>query len=217
MLETQKREWHQIKPICLPIEPFVWQPEHSPRIVNSIFLSETDHALPKPVGTLIESVEANVILVMSSYRAISPIGSLGEPRYGALYCFSYEPAGTQLFSSVDAIIGIKSNSNLLRRLSFYEVEDEAKVCQFLNRSPELIDLLLEARIRVEQLFGSKPLVILRVVEEPDSPNESELFATVITGLPADEALRRLNAFDDEWWIDNCRKALGKLNFDVERR
>jgi hypothetical protein len=42
-----------------------------------------------------------------------------------------------------------------------------------------------------------------------------LFAVIRTALPEDDALRRLDRFDEEWWLKAGARASGQLTIDVE--
>jgi len=43
----------------------------------------------------------------------------------------------------------------------------------------------------------------------------ELFAYIRTSLPVDEALSRLDKFDEEWFLDQLDRAGGRFNFNLE--
>ncbi|MBC7250165.1 MAG: hypothetical protein H5T62_07760 [Anaerolineae bacterium] len=103
---------------------------------------------------------------------------------------------------------------MLERL--YVFKERKEVTSFLEECPFLIPLLLEAHYEIEQHF-SPSQVFLEVITDPEETNSTQLLASIATGLDPDEALDRLERFDEEWWLDALAGARGKLCIDVEFR
>ena len=97
----------------------------------------------------------------------------------------------------------------------YRFEQPLGVAEFLKAHPFLVNILLEAYPKVTAVFGEGVMATLRLLDEPDFPCESELFGVIQTDLPPEEALRRLNALDEEWWLEASPRARSRLNFTVE--
>ncbi|MGH9803355.1 MAG: hypothetical protein ACRD82_23575, partial [Blastocatellia bacterium] len=74
--------------------------------------------------------------------------------------------------------------------------------------------LLMAVTQVRTYFGENSQIALEVVQDPED-GDRKLFAFVLTPLPATEALKRRDLFDEEWWLDASEQARGQLIFDVE--
>jgi hypothetical protein len=97
----------------------------------------------------------------------------------------------------------------------YALRDPATVQRFLRTCPQLIEVLLEAHVYLQKHFGPDPQVTLEVVSDPEAESMDELFAYIITSLPVDEALARLDMLDEEWFLDQLDRVNGQLNFNLE--
>ena len=107
-------------------------------------------------------------------------------------------------------------TDLDRVRAVYDFADEDEVTARLEEHPFLVPLLLEARGRLSAHFGPEAPVRIDLAFDPTGEDRS-LFARVVTDLPPREALDRLNAFAEEWWLDagSRSKAWEFLHFDVE--
>ncbi len=76
-----------------------------------------------------------------------------------------------------------------------------KVKGYLGARPELADILLEARPRIESVFGRGVDVELRFPRGYDGDHEAELLAMIQSHLDADAALDKFDVFWDQWWGD----------------
>ena len=101
---------------------------------------------------------------------------------------------------------------LLERL--YTFRQRAEVLGFLDRHPFLVQLLLEAYDRIGNYFPQSQ-VFLEVVSDPEAEGLEELFAYILTSLPVDEALARLDKLDQEWFLDQLDRIGGQFNFNLE--
>ena len=97
----------------------------------------------------------------------------------------------------------------------YSLRDAAAVRRFLHACPQLVEVLLEAHVYLQKYFGPDPQVTLRVVSDPEAESMDELFAYILTPLPVDEALARLDRLDEEWFLDQLDRVDGKFNFNLE--
>ena len=97
----------------------------------------------------------------------------------------------------------------------YSFRNKAAVQRFLQIHPHLIEIILEAYPYLVKHFGPNPQVMLEVVRDPEAEEDSEqLFAYILNSLPADEALKRLDKLDDEWFLGQFDR-VGKLfNFNL---
>jgi hypothetical protein len=75
-------------------------------------------------------------------------------------------------------------------------------------------VLFEAYSKIEEYFQPMLQPVLEVVTDPEEDSK-ELFALVRTKLSPDEALRRLERFDQVWWLEASPRAECLLNIDVE--
>ena len=74
------------------------------------------------------------------------------------------------------------------------------ISEFLQHNPAAPALLLEAFWQIARHFGCSQ-VTLNVTTDPDGNDAPRLVVRVHTTLPPGEALPRLDAFDEEWWLD----------------
>ena len=85
--------------------------------------------------------------------------------------------------------------------SVYEFQKPDAVVEFLLENDFLIGLLEEAYPNIAAHFGQNSPVNLELVFDPDSGGGPELFGLVSTTLRPEEAMKRLDMFDEEWWLE----------------
>jgi len=113
-------------------------------------------------------------------------------------------------------LDVSSFLNHLDQLEdIYSPQKSADVRNFLYAHPKLVEVLLEAGVYLEQYFGPDPHVTLQVVRDPGVEGMAELFAYILTSLPVDEALARLDRLDEEWFLDQLERVDGQFNFNLE--
>jgi hypothetical protein len=103
---------------------------------------------------------------------------------------------------------------LEHRYIFRRSED---VSRFLQAHPFLVPLLDEAHDKIAECFGPSLEVILEVVTDPEVHGLVEMVGYIVTSLTPEEAGKRLQRFDREWFLPQVSRANGRLNFDVEFR
>ncbi len=103
---------------------------------------------------------------------------------------------------------------LLERL--YTFRERAEVLWFLERYPFLVSLLLEAYGKIGNHFPY-PQVFLEVVTDPEAFDDYQLVIFIATNFAPDEAVGKLEQFDEDWWLDALDRAQGKLCINVEFR
>ncbi len=98
----------------------------------------------------------------------------------------------------------------LRRLQeLYPFVDGDEVARFLDGSPFLAPLLLDAEQAAHRHFP-KANLRLEVTTDPEAPEATHLVLSIASAGSVNRALTRLRRFDDEWWIDQIHRARGKL-------
>ncbi len=97
----------------------------------------------------------------------------------------------------------------------YPFHSDTTVTSFLRVHPQLADVLLEARPRIEEHFDRGTPVQLEVVTDPENAGGDQLFAYIHTSLSVDEALARLDEFDEEWFLHQLPQVRDQLSFDLE--
>lgn len=104
--------------------------------------------------------------------------------------------------------------DLLERL--YTFRGRPEVLWFLGRYPFLVPLVLEAYSKIGDYFPLSQ-VFLEVFTDPEGIDEDQLVMFIATDLTPDEAVSRLDEFDEDWWLDALDQAQGKLCINVEFR
>ena len=105
--------------------------------------------------------------------------------------------------------------HLNRFEDIYSLRNAAAVKHFLFAHPQLVEVLLDAHVYLQKYFGPDPQVTLEVVSDPEVEGMDELFAYILTPLPVDEALARLDRLDEEWFLDQLDRVAGRFNFNLE--
>jgi hypothetical protein len=96
----------------------------------------------------------------------------------------------------------------------YITPDPAKVQGFLTQHPHVEELLHDAQRPLQHAFGKDVTVSVTVVNNPDIAPGEVLVSSIQTSLSAMKALARLDAFDEEWWLDNAPRAKRRLVFTL---
>jgi hypothetical protein len=85
--------------------------------------------------------------------------------------------------------------------ALFPFNDADSVDDFLQQRPSLIELILEARLRIREYFGEDCALTLRPFYDPEDPQHHRLLLLITAPQPIKEALRLLDQFDEEWWFD----------------
>ncbi len=97
----------------------------------------------------------------------------------------------------------------------FALRQPREVTEFLEEHPHLGSLLLEAYNHIQEHFGPRPQVTLDVVIDPEATDDRILYLFIATPLPPENALEKLDRFDEEWWLSALDRAQGKLCVHVE--
>lgn len=110
------------------------------------------------------------------------------------------PGSCTEFPPLDTSTTSESPTALEELRSTHVLRDERAVLLFLDEHSEVLPVLLEGRDRVSQYFGLDASVELDVVEDPESDGYRQMFARIVTSLGQDDVERRLDRFDEEWFL-----------------
>ncbi|NOX63892.1 MAG: hypothetical protein GXP42_18400 [Chloroflexi bacterium] len=98
----------------------------------------------------------------------------------------------------------------------YSFRNASAVSAYLSRHPTLTDLLSDSYEHLRDIFGSEPEFVLEVVRDPEALHpEDYLFVNIRTSMPVDEAIERLDRFDEIWYLDQIEKFGNLINFSLE--
>ncbi len=90
------------------------------------------------------------------------------------------------------------------------------VYYFLKKEPSAIALVSEACERIREHFPQDE-IFMEVLTDPGSPMEKELLISISTSLPASDAIRKLDAFDDSWWLGASSSSPADICIKAEYR
>lgn len=103
---------------------------------------------------------------------------------------------------------------LLQRLEqTYVFESRADVQAFLRVRPTSIALLVEASVHIDQAFGRGRIKTVRLVQ--DGSGITSVFGIVAWPESIETGREALARFDESWWLRNCNRSDGIVNFNIE--
>jgi hypothetical protein len=114
--------------------------------------------------------------------------------------------GPSLLSKSDRVVPIDRDKALDEA---YVFEQRSAVVAFIQEH-RIRNLLFSAIPQLNDSFGER---MKTLVLETDDEGAETLFCLVAWTGPLDDARRALESFDRDWWLANCLRAHGKLNFD----
>lgn len=99
--------------------------------------------------------------------------------------------------------------------SFY-LKNRDEVLSFVREHRFLPSLLKEACYWLDRQFPSSERV-LELISDPEVDDDQQLVLSVVSQLSPAESLKRLDRFDNEWWLDAMSRARNKLCITLEFR
>lgn len=113
--------------------------------------------------------------------------------------------------------GIKNlNEDLRAAAEVYTLRRPNDVYDFLKKEPSAVALVSEAHERIREHFPQDE-IFMEVLTDPGSPMEKELLISISTSLPPSDAVRKLDAFDDSWWLGASSTSPADICIKVEYR
>ena len=97
----------------------------------------------------------------------------------------------------------------------YETKDSKNIKEFLNDEPHLLDVLNEAFWEILVYFGDFVAVTLEVVNGIEGETDPYLRVGIISCDDVGRLLRRLEAFDEGWWLSKLPEVNGDLIFNLD--
>jgi hypothetical protein len=99
---------------------------------------------------------------------------------------------------------------------YFDLRNAEAVNAYIAQHPELGDFLQESHRLLRRFFGAEPGFVLEVVRDPETPAPSDLlFVNIRTAMPVDEAMARLDQFDENWYLDQVDSYGDLVNFNLE--
>ena len=94
---------------------------------------------------------------------------------------------------------------------------EAEAADFLSQHPHLYPVLLESVEQIHSIFGQDVELQLRLVKDPEIPNYQILFCYIWVSMSVGEALEKLDAFEDAFYLALPNDVIDDLIYDVRCR
>lgn len=104
-----------------------------------------------------------------------------------------------------------AKSNLKAIAQLYHVKNKDELLWFIHKHETITSLVLEAFDEIQKYFTTE-VIELKVELDPDTNESQSLSAYILTSISAKEALKRLDDFDEEWFLDNLDRTDGLFNF-----
>ncbi len=98
----------------------------------------------------------------------------------------------------------------------YIMRNPEDIKAFLRKYGQVVSVVTEATPIIAEFFGPEVSLALEVIHDPESTDVQQLFGYIHSkSLSPEEALERLNAFDDHWFLNKLDSIGGLLNFTLE--
>jgi len=150
-----------------------------------------------------------------------PIGMLSQELYSSLDCIakyvppvlkgrsSYRSETTENKPVNEININDKYNLGFMMTVfnNMYKLRKANEIRAFLSDNDYLIPLVSDAYSHLQKYFPGS--TVFMEVERGD------LLISVRTNLSPENAIKELDKFDDEWWLDACIDSRAKLCIMVE--
>jgi hypothetical protein len=200
----------------LPTEEIIKEREDLKQVIF-IEPSKTSSELQSPTAL----AKFDLAYYPLSRMIIQRIASREELDYGQLSHINVMTANYDLL--LESILGISREETLspypsseLERLEWlYILRRRSEVIKFLMDNIFLLPLLQEAYERIRNYFGKSAQIFLEIITDPEVTGDQELVIFIRTNLSLDEAFKKLEQLDREWWLDAPTNAREKLCIDVE--
>lgn len=88
--------------------------------------------------------------------------------------------------------------------------DRGELKEIFEQEPGILDVLAELPEEVMKYFPPDTSLELEVFRDPEDPSLPEISVWIVTSLPVGEALRRLEEFEEGWWLDRIERTGGRL-------
>ena len=86
---------------------------------------------------------------------------------------------------------------------------------FTRSQPGVANLIADSAYEIRRIFGPDAGIVLDVPPDYEDEGVAHLYVRILTPLEVDDALDRLERFNEEWWWDRMDSAPGTLHFTIE--
>lgn len=103
--------------------------------------------------------------------------------------------------------------SLEQSINGYILPEPASAIDFLQEHQELVALLNESYNEIRKYFPSEDLK-LQLVSDREIAEDQQLFVYINTSTSVVDALKKLDEFDNHWWLERIDMVNGLLNFNL---
>jgi hypothetical protein len=97
----------------------------------------------------------------------------------------------------------------------FTLENPLQIVKFLNKKPEILSWLLKSYQEIRKYFPTEKLR-LSYSTDPEIPQwEKLVLAICVSPEFSEDAFKKLDTFDENWWLDASSKANVNLCIDVD--
>lgn len=97
----------------------------------------------------------------------------------------------------------------------YVIPDDRTVVAFINSHVHIRNVLLSAASQLQRVFGALQKPLLEVFHFGEENTDAVLVVSMPVHLTPEEALRKLDEFDECWWLNNVQQTRGDVTIDVK--
>ena len=97
----------------------------------------------------------------------------------------------------------------------FTVRTEA--AEYLQQHPMLYPYLVESVGKIKSIFGSNVELELRLMKDPEIANYQTLYCYIWVLMSVDEAMDKLDNFDDEYYLKLPNQIRDYLNYNVRNK
>jgi hypothetical protein len=82
----------------------------------------------------------------------------------------------------------------------YILRNSTEIERLLQQRSGLVPLLQEIPTKIHEYFGPKTKIALCTFKDPENPSDISLTVLIQSSMGVEETLRRMDAFDEGWWL-----------------
>jgi hypothetical protein len=98
-----------------------------------------------------------------------------------------------------------------------QFKTDAEANAYLNEHPMLYPYIVESIEKIKAIFGANVELELRLRIDPEITNAQTLYCYIWVKMSVDEALDKLDKFDDEYYLKLPEQIKDYLNYNVRNK
>ena len=155
------------------------------------------------VGAFVETIKLEETGLLAGILTTNWTAVIGPIRY-------------PVHLNVDTLTSHGNPSGLSSAVSrYYKVDNTtAAIARYLDEHSDLLLPLVVGALKVRKLFGAEADLFLKLHFDDEVPASEHLFASVVTSLDVETAVRNLDRIHDDWWLLQPIELRSLLTFDL---